>query len=255
MSALSIYTSNSQIPCTLNNKFPLSKARDDRKISYITGIALKLSKYENLPAMEIANAIACDLSTKFPEVLNVWIASPGWVYLEVAHTVVAAWLQRLVGPELFERAAVRKTEQLSTIADSQFSVFYVQYTHARCCSLMRLAQQEKLLLAIDAIPWLNEKQKLRLNHDAELRLLGKLVQATDEESECSVFGNEFRWEKRAFCLSQAFENFWCSCRIWDEVKVSSPELAQARLGLVMATQSVLRFLLEEKLNTFAPWEL
>jgi len=255
MSALSIYTSNSQIPCTLNNKFPLSKARDDRKISYITGIALKLSKYENLPAMEIANAIASDLSTKFPEVLNVWIASPGWVYLEVAHTVVAAWLQRLVGPELFERAAVRKTEQLSTIADSQFSVFYVQYTHARCCSLMRLARQEKLLLATDAIPWLNEKQKLRLNHDAELRLLGELVQATDEESECSVFGNEFRWEKRAFCLSQAFENFWCSCRIWDEVKVSSPELAQARLGLVMATQSVLRFLLEEKLNTLAPWEL
>jgi hypothetical protein len=39
------------------------------------------------------------------------------------------------------------------------------------------------------------------------------------------------------------------------VKIHDPELAQARLGLLIATQLVLRSVLEDKLGIVAPVEL
>ncbi len=104
------------------------------------------------------------------------------------------------------------------------------------------------------IPWLNFDGTLRLNHPDEHRLIGELIQVIDS-IEFPDIGGSIKWEKVALNLSQAFEKFWSNCRIWGEVKIMSPELAQARLGLLMATQSVLRFVLEEKLGIFAPLEL
>ncbi len=134
------------------------------------------------------------------------------------------------------------------------ALFPVQYAHVRCCSLLRLGEQEGLITSEEAIPWLNNRQELRFYHPTELCLISELVKVVDE-LEWSDSSASMKWEKVGLALSQAFENFWCDCRIWGEVKAHSPELAQARLGLVLATQSVLRRLLEEKLNTFALWEL
>jgi arginyl-tRNA synthetase len=119
---------------------------------------------------------------------------------------------------------------------------------------VRLAEREGLITSEGAIPWLDNQQELRFHHPSELCLVSELVQVVDE-LECSDSSGSVKWEKLALCLSQVFDNFWRDCRIWGEVKANSPELAQARLGLVMATQSVLRTLLEEKLGILALWEL
>nr|WP_236117067.1 DALR anticodon-binding domain-containing protein [Hassalia byssoidea] len=158
--------------------------------------------------------------------------------------------------------------QGETLIENSSHLFAVQYAHARCCSLMRLAEQEGLIqlnepntssgmfcvISPSSIAWLNCDRKLRSCHSASFRLISQLVQVVDD-LECPDQAGSVNWEKAAINLSQAFEVFWCNCRIWGEVKITSPELSQARLGLVIATQSVLRFLLEEKLAIFALVEL
>ncbi|WGV28291.1 glutamate acetyltransferase [Halotia branconii] len=146
-------------------------------------------------------------------------------------------------------------------------LFTIQHAHARCCSLVLLAHREGLIklreplpdtspafwsvIFPEQIPWLNCDGKLCLNHPDESRLITELVQVVDA-FECKDVGS---WEKAGLNLSQAWENFWCKCRFWGEVKTLSPELAQARVGLLMTTQSVLRFLLVEKLGVLALMEL
>ncbi|MBC1241534.1 DALR anticodon-binding domain-containing protein, partial [Nostoc sp. 2RC] len=149
-------------------------------------------------------------------------------------------------------------------------LFPIQHAHARCCSLVLLGHREGLiqlrepqakdsysfgnLISPNPVPWLNGDGRLQFNQPDEYRLIGELVGVVDN-IECPDIGGSVKWEKAAFNLSQAFEDFWRNCRIWGEVKIMSPELAQARLGLLMATQSVLKFILEEKLKTCAPLDL
>ncbi|MFQ4145647.1 DALR anticodon-binding domain-containing protein [Chlorogloeopsis sp. ULAP02] len=256
MTSLSIYTKAHRIECIVDKIIPLSKGRDSERVLYITGIALRLSKYENLPAMEIANAIASHLLIESSDVFRVRIIPPGWIHLELVHLALAAWLKKLVSLGVEKGGTNKEIVLAPEHPDVQLSssVFPVQYAHARCCSLMRLARQEELFISTDVISWLNTEQKLRFNHPAEFRLMNELVQVMDE-LEYSSTEAWVRWEKAALSLSQAFENFWCNCRIWGEVKTTSPELALVRHGLIIATQWVLKFLLEEKLNAFAPFEL
>ncbi|AFY32374.1 DALR anticodon-binding domain-containing protein [Calothrix sp. PCC 7507] len=261
LNSLSIYAEYKEMLCTKGGKFPLYKGRDEKKILYISGVALWLSKSQNQKPLEIASAIASHLLATCSDVFSVQIVPPGWIHLELTHPVLAAWLQNLVvGSGEGERKGMQKSSCL----------FSVQYAHARCCSLVRLADREGLIklqepllntsqstrhvIFPNPIPWLDSEQKLYLNHPAEGRLIGELVQVVDDW-ESDTFGNAVNWEKAAVDLSQAFETFWRRCRIWGEVEITSPELAQARLGLVIATQFVLRFLLEEKLGVFAPSEL
>ncbi|BAU04158.1 DALR anticodon-binding domain-containing protein [Fischerella sp. NIES-3754] len=272
--ALSIYTYYSKIETLADKKIPLSKGRNSNQVFYITGLALQLSKYEKIPAMEIAEAIASHLSANSAGVFSIQIVPPGWIHLELAHPVLAGWLQRLVE----KRGDIvaqghggtedkKDKEELVTVLFSSHSshspspqsplpnhLFPIQYAHARCCSLVRLGEREGLITSEGAIPWLNKQQELRFHHPSELCLLSELVQVVDE-LECSDSSDSVKWQKLALGLSRVFDNFWRDCRIWGEVKVNSPEIALARLGLVMATQSVLRTLLEEKLGILAILEL
>ncbi|PMB49669.1 glutamate acetyltransferase [Fischerella thermalis CCMEE 5205] len=276
--ALSIYTYYSKVEFLVNKKIPLSKGRNSNQVFYITGLALQLAKYEKIPAMEIAEAIASHLSANSAGVFSIQIVPPGWIHLELAHPVLASWLQRLVekrgdsvvqgrgGTEDKEDDLGDKEdkEELVTVLFSSHSpspqsplpnhLFPIQYAHARCCSLVRLGEREGFITSEGAIPWLNKQQELRFQHPSELCLLSELVQVVDE-LECSDSSDSVKWEKLALGLSRVFDDFWRDCRIWGEVKVKSPEIALARLGLVMATQLVLRTLLEEKLGILAVLEL
>ncbi len=259
VSAISITTDTGNILSIVNHKIPLYKSRDANRILYISGVALQLSKSQNRKGIEIACAIASHLSANCGDEFIIEIVPPGYIHFVLTDPILAAWLQRLVE----ERGGVGERERGETLIKNSSHLFAVQYAHARCCSLIRLAEQEKLIqlnkpfgrvISPNPIPWLNSDRKLRLEHSASRRLISELVQVVDD-LKCPDEAGSVNWEKAAINLSQAFETFWCNCRIWGEVKITSPELSQARLGLVIATGSVLKFLLEEKLGIFALLEL
>lgn len=245
--ALGIYAYGKCPQSIKSENIYLSKGRDVKEILYISNIALVLEKSEKFSVIEIANAIGSHISTIYNKEFKIKIVAPGWLHFEVLHPFLATWLQHLIrNGEALEVGEVG--EELAPPTPP--ALFSAQYAHARCCSLLRLAEREGLTKGLDRIPWL-DGDRLSLNQHKEARLIAELIEVVDRI--CCDLG--FNWEKAALSLSQAFESFWSHCRIWGEVKTTSPELAQARLGLIMATQSVLKFLLEEKLGIFAVVEL
>jgi len=182
---------------------------------------------------------------------------------------LAFWLQQLIQKPSFWREGVGKLERESKDTRNLFSI---QYAHARCCSLLRLAHREGLIKLKDLdfkthdwqlvepnpIPWLNERQEaattqliLGLVHPAERRLIAQILDVSDSIKNL----DQLKAVKLANSLSEAFEGFYSGCRIWGEVKIHALRLAQARLGLVGVTQGLLRSLLQDQLGVSAPVEL
>jgi len=278
IAAVDAYMTREQSAYIINGKMPLYQGRDIKRVLYISGVALQLAKSHNSVAGEIANAIASQIFNTSGGTLLTQIVTPGWIHIEITHPLLASWLQSIafgVSKSSANFVGLKSpihNNWASVKTDESSRLFAVQYAHARCCSLIFLAQREGLiawkqtlpksddiwhlggLVATGTLSWLNSDRKLHLHHPAETYLIVELVKAVDE-LECADEPSKVKWEKIAWDVSQAFVSFWSQCRIWGEVKTKSPELMQARLGLVMATQCVLRFLLIAKLGIAGPIEL
>lgn len=247
---------------------PLQRCSHDTDILYSCAIALKLAPVWQLEAFEIANQLVTALGENLYDSalgihlnFSVEVVSSGWIYFRLQEQSLATWLQQSIVQG--DRRGGEGEIGGATADNDNF--FPMQYAHARCCSLLRLAHRQGLIELSDAncttlfpLPWLKDAQgmegkvlRLRLVHPAERRLIAQIVDVQDALSNHS----QLQLVKLARDLSQAFEEFYRSCRIWGEVKSQTPQLAQARLGLVAVTQILLRSLLQEHLGIFAPMQL
>ncbi len=107
-------------------------------------------------------------------------------------------------------------------------VFYLQYAHARICSILRNIKEEKLESSVKSLHLLVK--------DEEQNLIKKLHQFEDE-----IFYSATNFEPNKICtylesLAAAFHKFYTFCRILGSEK----ELAEARLALAEATKIVLQ---------------
>lgn len=248
----------------------LSAGKHPTRIFYRWTAGLKWAKPLQQDAMAISTQIATYLGIGTTTVLelngiefSVEVMAPGWIDFHVTEVGLGSWLKHLTCGNSF-----RLHSPLDRLDDRQ-GILGVQYAHARCCALLRLADQEGLIqlktlpallsvpvllcLEPDPWPWFDELGALRLTEPVEQRLIKELVIAVDAVAESQKHsGIDFK--KRAMMVATAFEQFYRLCRIWGEVKRETPKLAQARLGLVLSTQTVLRILLQEGCRVNAPVE-
>lgn len=272
-----------KMPKLTGENMPLKRTKDIEKTSYISAIAFKLQiPLQKTPA-EIAQGINSHIKSGAD--FTVYVRA-GWIQFQLTESGLANWLQHLSqwNPQNQEchqtgQKIETKDTKLAPKLDSKFSpklettnnLFLLEYTHARCCSLLRLGDREQLIklsgiklsghssdwqiIKPSPIPWLNEQNQLRLNSLTERRLISRLITTLDT---LSTGKNEVTCQqilKLATELSQDLLMFYAANRIWNETKTENLALAQARLGLILTTQIVLKLLLEKGLGILPPQQM
>lgn len=107
-------------------------------------------------------------------------------------------------------------------------VYYIQYAHARICSVIQKAQHEAEVL-------LKEREFSSLAHEAEVDLIRKIGQFAKVLINCSKQLEPYGLVRYLQELAMAFHRFYDQCRVITDDKT----LSQERLALTKATQIVL----------------
>lgn len=254
---------------------------------YSSAIALRLAANLGVPAEDLAIRLAQSWPASTGDKAD-WADSPLRVaqkhlmQVHLGDRLLAAWLQQFTRPaecqspnhfsELVTDLALPNSALLTHAQPSpglfqdklfQDKYFEIQAAHARCCSLLALAERVGLVRfelpgAIEGelawpmpMPWLTAEGTLRTQAPAEQRLIWHLLDSVD------ALGSTQHGSAIALAqsLSRCVYDFDASCRIFGDVAVNQLELAQARLGLVRAAQQTLRWLLEGPLRVAAPRSL
>jgi arginyl-tRNA synthetase len=105
-------------------------------------------------------------------------------------------------------------------------VYYVQYAHARICSILKRAKNLK--------PGIKKLELL--NHPSELALIKQLIKLPEIVEDVSGDYQVQRLPQYAIDLAASFHQFYRDCRVISEKK----ELSQARLSLILAAKVVLK---------------
>jgi arginyl-tRNA synthetase len=201
--------------------------------------------------------------SELPGKLLTEIVPHGWINFYLDAKFIADWLG---GALFWSQSNVIDEQQSSNRAiyaldRTSPQLFPVQYIHARCCSLLRLAARENLITFAanleqikqpQSICWLDSRSNLWLTEVAEHNLLQQLLIVSDSWLENT---HVRRWSKLALSLSQNTAIFLADCRFLGEVKQHYPQKAIARLGLIALVQFWLEKILVEKLRVAAPREL
>ena len=123
--------------------------------------------------------------------------------------------------------------------DASNPVYYVQYAHARICSILRKAAGEEDpgadvdALVAQLVP--ADVDLSLLTDPAELALCSKMDDFTDLIALAARDRAPFRLTHYAQDLAQAFHQFYTNCRCLD----AEPAIRDARMALIDATRSVL----------------
>ena len=120
---------------------------------------------------------------------------------------------------------------LAVQQDSQNPVYYVQYAHARICSILRALEAE----GVTPRDCTAEELAL-LTAPEELELIQHIASYTDEIIGAAKDYDPVRITRYVIELATKFHKFYNACR----VKGEKESLMQARLTLCRATATVIR---------------
>jgi arginyl-tRNA synthetase len=120
---------------------------------------------------------------------------------------------------------------LANLKSSDNPVFYVQYAHARICSILRQAEEAGLKLPAAA-----EADLSLLKDESELELMRKLAEFPEEVISAADSREPHRLTRYVNDLATTFHSFYTRCRVVTE----DVAMSQARLVLCDATRIVVR---------------
>ncbi len=128
-------------------------------------------------------------------------------------------------------SAIEFDLDLAVKEDSDNPVYYVQYAHARICSILRTLQE----VGVDYDEEEAFGNAVLLQGDKEKALLRLVMTFPAEICACADNSDPARITRYLVELATAFHRFYAECRIKEE----EPRLQQARISLCKAVQIVL----------------
>lgn len=132
--------------------------------------------------------------------------------------------------------------ELATKQSDENPVFYVQYAHARICSVIDKASASLPLSAsVERGLGVRSRDLHLLQHPKELALILKICDLQNEVARTAEDYSVNRLTTYAIELARTYHSFYDSCRV---IQPDQPELSQARLALCEATRTALRAALE-----------
>ena len=120
---------------------------------------------------------------------------------------------------------------LAVEQSSENPVYYIQYAHARICSILRQAEEIGV-----AVPSASEADLILLTSDYEVNLIKKLGELPEEIILATMKREPHRIARYAVDLASIFHSFYTHCHVLGE----EGSLRDARLVLVKCVQIVLK---------------
>ncbi len=123
---------------------------------------------------------------------------------------------------------------LAVKEDNQNPVYYVQYAHARICSIIKALEKDGITLRS-----CTEEELTVLKEQEELDIISHLASFEDEIIAAAKDYDPTKITRYVTNLATLFHKFYNACR----VKGDDPVLTQARLNLCMAVKTVIKNIL------------
>ncbi len=120
---------------------------------------------------------------------------------------------------------------LAVEKSSENPVFYVQYAHARICSILSQIEQQGI-----SIPSIDSINLTLLREEAEVDLMRKLAEFPEEITRAAETIEPTRIARYVLDVASQFHAFYNSCR----VLVEDESLMMARLALITASRIVIK---------------
>ena len=269
---------------------------------YVSTIAHQLAAKLALTPLEVCQNLDIPLPVLTVEAqssslkLECWYNPGGYIYCQLSDEAISTWLNYIHDLPLQQidssEERLRQRDNISSFSEQSVElasgkIDLARYAHARCCSLLRLADGAKLVSIsanwqLSQSPWLqnllHQENRLtgRLNpifeHPIEQRLIQVLMTVLD-----AIYGHNWllgsadfesdrqssieishrspkspNWAKLTIDLAQCWLEFHRHCQVFGDLKSQNPPLAIARCGLTAISRRYLELLLINYLDADAP---
>ncbi|HIV18242.1 MAG TPA: arginine--tRNA ligase [Candidatus Merdivicinus intestinigallinarum] len=120
---------------------------------------------------------------------------------------------------------------LAVEQSSQNPVYYVQYAHARICSILKKLEAEKV-----SVREVSAEELEKLSTPEEIALIRHIARFPSEIIEAAKAYDPAKMTRYALDLATLFHKFYTACKVFGEEE----SLMQARLALCLAARTTLR---------------